>query len=634
MLVILAIYACGTAPLARAGCFAVKDRAFTRLRPLIDQNDKKALTRASHLLAQLPAHAAVTEPRQLAALYAIQSDADGELSRNGPSRASALKGLALVHGRTDPLRLVLLEDYAYSFSGSTGIERALALVKRARAAQRSGSRSDICLQIIQGALNQQLGRSDLAIRELTRAYLESASPSLAEPRMEAASNLVTVLRHMGDFDEALGLIGQVIRWDSARGSTSDLSIDAYLQGEILRSMQHFHRAIASLKRARAISLSQGGRQGVAYEDMRICQSEIGLHRFGAARRDCLRAVPALSAGKATGMLKETRVLLARIDLAEGHPGRALAKLNQVLDHAGKNMAPRDIPSAYLARSRANAALANYRNAYVDLRHYIRLNATRNQAARLRLQQALEVRFHAKEEIERNSVLRRKLRAAALHADRQRQLLHWIEIASAAGTLVIVLLSYILIAGSRHRRQLQRLANEDNLTGVPNRGYTARLAKAALQTALAHNQPLTVALLDFDHFKEVNDKWGHAAGDYVLREFARLGRNALRATDVLGRWGGEEFLLILPDTTLGSALCTIERLRLLALGIVIPQADRIQSQQRVTFSAGLATTAEGARTLDEIVARADAALYEAKDAGRDMVRVDRDSYRHCACGTVP
>lgn len=631
-LLALAICVCGSVRAARAGCFGVRDRVFLRLRPLIDQNDKKALTVVNGLLARLPADAATTEPRHLAALYAIQADAYGTLSLDSRSRTSALKGLALLHGRTDPLRLVLLADYALSFSDPTGIDKAITLIKRARTAQKPGSRSDICLKIAQGFMNQQRDRSGLAIRELTQAYLQSDSPALAEPRMEAASTLATVLRRMGDFDEALELIGRVIRWDSAHRSDSDLAIDAYLQGQILRTMGHFHRAIASMKRARAISLSQGDHQGVAYADLRICQSQIGLGRFAAARRNCLRAAPILAAGKATGLVKEAHALLARIDLAEGHPARARATLDRVLNKHGRDMAAHDVPPAYLARARADAALGKYRDAYADLMRYLRLYSARNQAARVRLREALEVRFRAREAIERNTVLRRKLRAASVHADHQRQLLHWIELSGIAGTLVIVLLSYILVAERRHRRQLLRLASEDTLTGAPNRGHTAQLAAEALHTALTRNRPLTVALLDFDHFKEINDRCGHAAGDHVLKEFARLARAALRSTDVLGRWGGEEFLLILPDTTLPSALSSIERLRLLALDIEIPESGRGDSQPRVTFSAGLATSAEGARTLDEIVARADAALYEAKDAGRDLVRVDQDC-RHNAANDV-
>jgi diguanylate cyclase len=170
----------------------------------------------------------------------------------------------------------------------------------------------------------------------------------------------------------------------------------------------------------------------------------------------------------------------------------------------------------------------------------------------------------------------------------------------------------------------RLAGEDNLTGMPNRGHTAKLAMAALEAAAAR-QPLTVAIIDFDHFKNINDRCGHAAGDYVLKEFARVSRGSLRAGDILGRWGGEEFLLILPDTTLDAALASVERLRALALSIQVGSSTE-GDPVRVTFSAGLATTADGARSLDEIIARADAALYEAKNQGRDLVRIDQESYQ--------
>ncbi|EQD80835.1 response regulator PleD, partial [mine drainage metagenome] len=183
---------------------------------------------------------------------------------------------------------------------------------------------------------------------------------------------------------------------------------------------------------------------------------------------------------------------------------------------------------------------------------------------------------------------------AHRAAKQRQLLNWMGTAGVAGGLVIVLLSYILISDRRHRRQLLLLANADPLTSLPNRGHTAQLATLALDSAIEHSRPLTVALLDFDHFKTINDQCGHAAGDHVLREFARLSHEALRGTDILGRWGGEEFLLVLPEATLDSALLTVERLRALASGIDI-SAGEPPTQLRVTFSAGLATTAEGPRT---------------------------------------
>ena len=82
---------------------------------------------------------------------------------------------------------------------------------------------------------------------------------------------------------------------------------------------------------------------------------------------------------------------------------------------------------------------------------------------------------------------------------------------------------------------------------------------------AAEKPLTIAIIDMDHFKFINDRCGHATGDYVLREFARLGREAIRPSDVLGRWGGEEFLLIMPDAGSEMAMATLERLRTLVFG---------------------------------------------------------------------
>ena len=111
-------------------------------------------------------------------------------------------------------------------------------------------------------------------------------------------------------------------------------------------------------------------------------------------------------------------------------------------------------------------------------------------------------------------------------------------------VIVLLTAYILNANLRHRRQLLRLASQDSLTGLPNRRRTAELAKAALSATISAQQPVTVAIIDLEHFKAINDRYGHAAGDYVLREFARTSRESLRDSDILGRWGGEEFLLVM------------------------------------------------------------------------------------------
>jgi diguanylate cyclase (GGDEF)-like protein len=127
----------------------------------------------------------------------------------------------------------------------------------------------------------------------------------------------------------------------------------------------------------------------------------------------------------------------------------------------------------------------------------------------------------------------------------------------------------------------------------------------------------------DHFKVINDRCGHATGDHVLKAFAQTGRSALRAGDVLGRWGGEEFLLIMPEATLEVALGTLERLRTLTFCIHLPPSG---AGMRVSMSAGVAVYDRIVRSLDELIARADSALYVAKNEGRDQVRVANENFQ--------
>jgi diguanylate cyclase (GGDEF)-like protein len=179
-----------------------------------------------------------------------------------------------------------------------------------------------------------------------------------------------------------------------------------------------------------------------------------------------------------------------------------------------------------------------------------------------------------------------------------------------------------------RQQLVKLASQDSLTGLPNRRRTAELATAALSSASSTQTPLTIAIIDMDHFKVINDRCGHAAGDHVLQAFAVAGRETLRATDILGRWGGEEFLLVMPAATLDLALATLERLRSKVLNIPLPPSG---VGLQVSLSAGLATYEHDVKSLDDLIARADSALYQAKNQGRDLVRIADEDFQNASSG---
>jgi len=203
--------------------------------------------------------------------------------------------------------------------------------------------------------------------------------------------------------------------------------------------------------------------------------------------------------------------------------------------------------------------------------------------------------------------------------------HWSLLTLMMNVLAAALLTWMVIATQRQRRELLRRASRDPLTGLPNRRYMAMLASAALDAASITRRSVTIALIDLDHFKSINDRCGHAVGHYVLKEFARRAR--LRASETLGRWGDGLFLLILPDAKLNAAVATLRQLQAATADIPLPDG------LKVTFSAGLSSRRSNVLSLNEIIACADAALYEAKQGGRNLWRLDDESYRSAASGVL-
>ena len=163
------------------------------------------------------------------------------------------------------------------------------------------------------------------------------------------------------------------------------------------------------------------------------------------------------------------------------------------------------------------------------------------------------------------------------------------------------------------RRLARQALTDDLTGLANRRHGGRQLEREVALCVRHGRLLALLRVDVDHFKAINDSYGHEAGDEVLVEVARRLAGAVRGGDELARWGGDEFVAILPDTDKAGALRAAERLRAAVSEAPIAAAGH---ELPVTVSVGWAHWAGD--TPDDLLARADRALYRAKDAGRDTV----------------
>jgi diguanylate cyclase len=180
-------------------------------------------------------------------------------------------------------------------------------------------------------------------------------------------------------------------------------------------------------------------------------------------------------------------------------------------------------------------------------------------------------------------------------------------------LVVTRMAQLLRQVEAQAKQLHQLVLVDDLTGLPNRRAWAAELPRAIERARRDGEPLTIVMLDLDHFKRFNDEFGHPAGDRLLKGASSAWRQCLRDVDSLVRYGGEEFILLLPAAEAPHTVAVLERL---SLATPIGQ----------TFSAGVATW-DGIETSEELVARADRALYEAKSSGRDRTVVDS----HAAAG---
>jgi diguanylate cyclase (GGDEF)-like protein len=170
-------------------------------------------------------------------------------------------------------------------------------------------------------------------------------------------------------------------------------------------------------------------------------------------------------------------------------------------------------------------------------------------------------------------------------------------------------------------ELARLASTDALTGLPNRRYFLDVANREVERMRRFSVSASVIMIDLDHFKDVNDTYGHATGDEVLRSSSRALQQRLREIDVLARLGGEEFVVVLPETDAQGAASAAEKLRCSLTNATVDSGD---NEIKMTASFGVAQVRSDDKSVDDVLDRADSALFEAKHSGRNCVRVFQPS----------
>lgn len=485
----------------------------------------------------------------------------------------------------------LEEVLAASTDGALASAHALALMERGTYRSRGGA--------------MPAGQQDLL-----KACEMLKAPGLDLDLERCLGALANHHKRIGDLDEAMVLYQQLLAKARARAARFDESIYAYGIAEVQFHRADWPKALTAFQDVAAMASTLGDPAGQAYAELGIGATLGRQGQPALALPHVEHALRLLDASADPGHALRGRITRAKLMTQLGRAQESAADL-QAIEPKVRAMNQQWLLAIWLsAHADAAAALGQWSVAYQGLQA---LRAVEERQQQQRLSEAT-TRLRLQFAREYDLAELRALRKVNEQGDELRQ----------AQALVIALILLLLVASAGfallkivQSRALRSLASTDELTGLLNRRSILAYGERQLRWAGEQGASLSVLMIDIDNFKRINDEQGHAAGDEVLRRVGRLLQTALRTHDRLGRIGGEEFLVILPEAALGQASAVAHRIR---EAVADSASSHGEGARRVTVSIGVAQWQAPAEGIDGVMSRADAALYLAKSGGRNAVKV--------------
>ncbi len=616
--VLAALCAAWLSGIAQAACLAEDRGAFAELESLAYRAPDSAMPQVMARLAGTPTAAI----QQRAQLSAIAADASRQLGLSRQALAYADAGLALLpSGDQSDLALRMRTLRALVSTNLGGIDAAIT--ELTGIVERTDQRPLAlgCILRDRGWLHFRQGDAAPALGDLTRAYALLRQHSTPEEAMVAAGRLSMAHYAARNYAVALALVDESIEFFRTEGAGVRLATALDRRASILKSAGRLDEALAAANEALRVHTEIGDRVGTGLSQLRLCGVEIERREYDRANDWCDAAEATLerSQGMDDNDHRTLAALRGRMAAAQQQPAQAIKQLTIALT-AGGALPADDIASLFDLRARAYAEVGDYAAAFRDQSEFLQRVRTQSELDRIREIASLRVQFDMDREEQKNALLAADKTLAEERLVAQQR---FTQLAIGAGFTFFcaaLALGYALWSKRRHNSELTALAERDELTRLPNRRKILATASDLLARVRQNNRSAVIGLIDLDHFKHVNDRFGHEVGDDTLRRFAALARASLRAGDRLGRYGGEEFLLLLPDTSLAEALPVVDRLRVALQEL--PMCAGEPEPMITTLSCGLATLDPGDQSFDAPLRRADVALYAAKRAGRNRIECYR------------
>ena len=499
----------------------------------------------------------------------------------------------------------------------SGSQRGLPEVEKAIALLQDTDEQQLLAEAleIRGDIHSLLGEQAKAMLDFQRAraaYRESGIEREVEPLM---LSIAVAYRRMGDWPQAQRYFTAAVKRMQDKGDWESVATNLIQLGFLHGESGFPDKALAAFREAERVAIQHDDPYNINAARLGIAESQIVLGQPETALAVLQQARAGFATEHDTSSEDMLLMLTGQALARQGQHEEALERYRQALPLIQQDGNERYLAMLFKAQAASKEALGQAGAALEDYKRYTDLQMKLQGKMRLEQSRMLEYEY----EIRRRDFDNRRLRAeaeikqqevAALEAVRR-----WQWLAIGLGVLLMTLLALLAWRQWRKSRRLRDLTLLDPLTGVANRPGIEREAARALEESIRDGTPLSLLMLDLDHFKAINDRYGHAAGDKVLRATTAAWQAQLRGRDPLGRVGGEEFVVVCPDTTLEQALVVANRLRESAN---VLRFDDIDPALRVSVSIGAAQARKTDETCDALLDRADTALYRAKQQGRDRV----------------
>ena len=526
-------------------------------------------------------------------------------------------GLTLINGQSQPWlyhNLKLQEANAYDLVGSpsSGMKGANAAIVWAQLNDIPELLVDALF--VRGGLRISLVDYTGALTDLQQAYDIAPDNGPGLSKGNVASMLALVYEYRQEDQLSIPFFQEAAQYSRENGETLELSIALYGLGRAYKNIGKTQEGRELLLESKQLAREVGDEQGVGYALKELAGIAIAEQRLETAETLLQEALGIFLTSQNRYLLVACYRTLVILSIMQDQ----LEQGENYLNAAYEQIDPQTMPIQKLdldeVKARFLAAKGKHKQAYdllqttVAPRQEYYSQQSTQQLHSLRSRYEIDVKERENELLAQQNRLQQENLNAAETQNLQLMLLF------GATLIICALLVVMAYRTKQNRAQLESLANTDGLTGLANRRRCLELLDVQIQLSSRHQHGLSVAIVDIDFFKRINDQYGHQVGDKVLRAFGDLCLKTFRSSDVVGRIGGEEFLIALPHTQLNDAYNSLKSLSLKVKAL----SRELQVEGLViSISVGLALLQKD-MDQEAILLKCDEALYQAKNQGRDQI----------------